>query len=410
MFQLDVDNAFARSDIDHEVFVEQPHGFVQLDKNGRPYVCKLNKGLYGTKQAARLWNQRMKKFLLSEGWLQFESDPCIFMRKTDRFGLQLLGLYVDDIVHCCESERAHNHLWAKMHAEFPTKNQGKLDYILGMEVKRDRKNKILTLDHSVKIAAFLEQHNATDLKPTVTPMDSNWKYGDGAVVSQARQEEYRSKTCTILFWSQTTRPDLASTVNTLCRHLNNPNEACEAALHHLMRYLAGSVNKGLRYDGKLANALELQCFADATFGGEDAVQGRSTAGYVCYFGGGPISWGTHLEIPIALSSAEAELIAAFNASRVVVYHRDFLEELGVKQYNETVIWEDNEARIAMSKNPVNHKRCKHILIKYHYLRELCDQGIVALKYVSTRHQVADLLTKAVTNKVFLALVDHLVVC
>ena len=127
-----------------------------------------------------------------------------------------------------------------------------------------------------------------------------------------------------------------------------------------------------------------------------------------YFGGGPINWGTGLQSVIAQSSGEAELIAAYTASTAAVYHRTFVEELGATQTGATVIWEDNTACIAMSKNPVNHKRCRHILVKYHYLRTLTDDSIIKLQYISTNDQIADLFTKPAKRAVFLKLRPFLV--
>ena len=106
LYGLDVSNAFARADVDESLFVEQPHGFVKLDDFGKPYVCKLKKGLYGTKQAARLWNQKFRRFLLSQGWRQHESDPCTYQRTSAKYGTEFLGVYVDDICHACPSKAA----------------------------------------------------------------------------------------------------------------------------------------------------------------------------------------------------------------------------------------------------------------------------------------------------------------
>jgi len=119
-----------------------------------------------------------------------------------------------------------------------------------------------------------------------------------------------------------------------------------------------------------------------------------------YLGGGPIDWSSTLQTVTALSSAEAEFIAAFSVSRNIAYFRELLTELTIVSDNATIVWEDNMACIAMSKNPINHKHNKHILRKYHYLRDLVESGIVHLEYLATADQIADLLTKPVTAKIF----------
>jgi len=190
--------------------------------------------------------------------------------------------------------------------------------------------------------------------------------------------------------------------------MSKPNITCVHALNRLLRYLNGTQDLGITYTFKNNTSLKLEVFADANYGGDETVQSRSTSGFIIYFGGGPISWGSRLQKVIAQSSAEAELISAFNASTLTVYHRSFLEELGLAQSGATTIWEDNQATIQMSKNPVNHQRCRHIALKYFYIRDLVETGIVKLEYIRTEHQLADIFTKATKREDFLRLRPHLV--
>jgi len=178
LFGLDVSNAFARADVDEEIYVQQPHGYVQYDSNGKPLVCRLNKGLYGTKQAARLWNKKFRNCILAHGWKQLESDPCIFTRHTTT-QWEIIGLYVDDIIHACSAPSIHTSLLDDCNASFPTTSQGPLTWILGMHVKRDFKNRILSIDQSQSILSYIEN---CDLTPEpgrniTTPMDEQWSYG-----------------------------------------------------------------------------------------------------------------------------------------------------------------------------------------------------------------------------------------
>ena len=165
---------------------------------------------------------------------------------------------------------------------------------------------------------------------------------------------------------------------------------------------------GIRYHFGEKTALRLEAYADASYGGEDDAQAKSHHGYLICFAGGIIDWSSNLQNTIALSSAESEHIAAFHASRSVAYYRQLLEELGHLQGEATILWEDNQACIAQSKNPVNHKRCKHILIKYHYLRHLTASNIIRLEYIVTKNQLADALTKPLPPADFLRLVPFLV--
>jgi len=331
------------------------------------------------------------------------------MRHTPRSGLEYVGIYVDDIIHLANKPAAHSNFHTYCNKFFPTTSQGELTWILGMEVKRDKSTRTLSLDQTQAILTFLEQHGMRDVQHVQTPMDSQWKYGDDPVIADPKiHTDYRSKVCTMAYFAQCTRPDIAFAINKLSQHLHNPNKQCIRAMNHLIHYLAGTPHLGLTYHFGEKTALRLETYADASYGGEDVALARSQHGYLIYFAGGLIDWNSTVQSTTAQSSAEAEYIAAFHCSRSVVYYRQLLEELGHLQGEPTILWEDNEACIAQSKNPVNHKRCKHILLKYHYLRHLTNSNIVRLEYVVTTSQVADILTKPLSPKDFIRLNQFLV--
>jgi hypothetical protein len=166
LYGLDVSNAFARSDVDTPLYVSQPTGFVQTGPSGEPLVCKLNKGLYGTKQAARLWHLKLRSTLLDDGWAQFDADPGIYHRNHSRFGHQYLGVYVDDMAHACQSPEAQAALLAHCNAHFPTTSQGILTWMLGMEIKRDRANRTLSINQTQSILTLLDLDSRRTAKYT----------------------------------------------------------------------------------------------------------------------------------------------------------------------------------------------------------------------------------------------------
>ena len=330
------------------------------------------------------------------------------MRETAT-GIEYIGVYVDDIIHATSSKESHKTLHEYCTKFFPTTTQGELTWILGMEIKRDRATRTLTLNQTQATLTFLDSCGMRTASPLPTPMEANWQYGDEPPVSdQKLHSEYRSQVGSISYLSQCTRPDITFAVSKLCRHLHNPNQACFSALGHLIRYLAGTPTHGISYSFQTTTQLRLECYADSSYGGEHCAQAKSHHGYLIYFAGGIIDWSSNLQNTIALSSAEAEFICAFHASRSIIYYRQLLEEFGIVQTEPTVLWEDNQACIAQSKNPVNHKRCKHILIKYHYLRTLASQGHLRLQYIDTKHQLADVLTKPLPNVDFRRLIPSLV--
>ena len=109
-----------------------------------------------------------------------------------------------------------------------------------------------------------------------------------------------------------------------------------------------------------------------------------------------------------ISSAEAEYVAAFSTATSVVSFRNLLEDIGKAQTGSTLIWCDNTAAIAQSRNPIKPRAVRHMKIRYHYLRDLVKSNIVRLEYIETSNQIADILTKPLTPQVFSQLRPFLV--
>ena len=116
--------------------------------------------------------------------------------------------------------------------------------------------------------------------------------------------------------------------------------------------------------------------------------------------GGPISWVSKKQAVIALSTSEAEYVALNLATQEVVWLRKLLTDLRVTLPGPTVLMEDNQGAIAITKNPVGHARTKHIDIRYHYIREAVQNGIVDLLYCPSEEMKADILTKPLPRQCF----------
>ena len=181
--------------------------------------------------------------------------------------------------------------------------------------------------------------------------------------------------------------------------MQNPGPAHYAALKRVLRYLLGTMNYGIVYDGKIKGGLELWGYADADWAG-DPNDRRSTTGYIFNLCGGPVSWQSSKQQTVAMSTVEAEYQAGAAAAREALWIRQVLRELEVPQEEPTRILEDNQGCISSSKNPEVHSRSKHIDIKHHFLRERVETGEVRLEYCSSERMTADLMTKALTSERF----------
>jgi hypothetical protein len=190
-----------------------------------------------------------------------------------------------------------------------------------------------------------------------------------------------------------TRPDIAYAVGALSQFASNPGKAHWQAVKRVMRYLQGTKELCLTY----SSSIDVLGYTDADWGG-DQDNRRSTSGYLFKIGDGAISWSSKKQRTVALSSTEAEYMAATQATKEAVWLCLLLDEIGYTQNKiPTTIMADNQSCIALAKNPTFHARTKHIDIQHHYIRERLEDGDIELVYCNTNDMVADVLTKALSR-------------
>ena len=148
--------------------------------------------------------------------------------------------------------------------------------------------------------------------------------------------------------------------------------------------------------------MELVGYTDSDWAG-DTEERKSTSGYVFNLGSGAFSWSSKKQQVVALSTTEAEYIAAANCATQAVWLRRMLGELQHQQNGPTTIYCDNKSTIALTKNPMFHGRSKHIDIKHHYIRELVKDKEIVVEYCASEYQVADIFTKSLKADLFLKL-------
>ena len=195
-----------------------------------------------------------------------------------------------------------------------------------------------------------------------------------------------------------TRPDISHAVGEVARFVSNPGMAHWRAVIYICRYLIGTADYGLHFDGNIKDGGQVHGYSDADWGG-DLDTRRSKTGYAIFMNGGCISWRSKLQKCISQSTLEAELVAANETGRELVWVRGVASELGYKQRSST-LFEDNQPCIATAKNPIINDRVKHIDIKYHWIREEVATGSLTLTYCPTADMTADILTKALPRVPF----------
>lgn len=221
-------------------------------------------------------------------------------------------------------------------------------------------------------------------------MNLNEKFQVEDDTGMADAKVFRSLVGGLIYLTHT-RPDIAFSVGVVSRFMQNPTKHHFGAAKRILRYVAGTVDYGIWY---AANSIFcLQGFSDSDWTGslEDR---KSTSGSIFHIGSGAITWSSKKQATTALSSSEAEYVAATSAACQAVWLRRLLADFGQLQEGATEIFCDNKAAIAMSENPAFHGRTKHIDIRVHFIRDLVAGGQIQLRYCNTNEQVADVFTKS----------------
>ena len=393
--QMDVSTAFLNGELQEEIYMTQPEGYIL--KRKEHLVCKLNKSIYGLKQASRCWFNTINEFLKNSGYVQCKSDPCLYI-KREGDNLMLVALYVDDLLLASNSKKMLHREKEALKRRFEMKDLGEVHYCLGIQIERKRTKKFMLLHQSKYLTSLLKKFGMEDCKPVSTPLDQSSKLlpNEGDPVDKTK---YQTLVGGLTYAVTGTRPDLAYALGMVSQFCSNPGLEHWKAAKRILRYIKGTIDYGIKFDGSKQDAVQVSGFVDADWGSNPNGR-RSQSGYLFSLCGGIISWASKRQSTVALSSTEAEYVSASLACQEAVWLRALLDDLNFVQEESTVIKEDNQGAIALSKNPKFHARTKHIDIKHHFIRQKVDNAEITLEYCPTEQMLADLLTKALGKTLF----------
>lgn len=354
----------------------------------------MKKSLYGLKQPAKCWNERIHDLLTSLGFRRGNADMCFYSNKVDGKLVYLL-LYVDDIVISCEDKDKIHDIIAQIKKSFNITNLGPISMFLGIQVEKYSDGNY-SIHQENYINKILQDYNMEDCKPSKTPMDCGY-YKLDAEKLLASNELYRRMIGSLLYLSTHTRPDIAACVSILCRKVNNPSSTDFVEIKRILRYLQFSKKMKLQlgdYSNSFKKDLTLVGYADTDFAGDPSTR-KSTHGFVFKLGDSVISWASRKQTCVALSSTQAEYIGLSEASQECVWLKELLKDFSIN-ISKCIMLEDNQSSLKLLENKMN-SRTKHIDIKYHHIRQLNQDGIIEFKYCPTSEMIADMMTKPLGN-------------
>jgi hypothetical protein len=390
LFQMDVKSAFLNGFIAEEVYVEQPPGFENHEFPN--HVFKLSKALYGLKQAPRAWYERLSGFLIEKGFTRGKLDTTLFLM-FDGKDMLIVQIYVDDIIFGSTNENLCKEFSKTMQDEFEMSMMGELKFFLGLQIKQTEDG--IFLNQSKYVIDLLKRFGLTNAKAYGTPMSPSTKLDKDEKGKPVDVKLYRGMIGSLLYLTAS-RPDIMFSVCLCARFQSCPKESHLIAVKQIFRYLLGTIDLGLWYPK--SNSFDLISYTDADFAG-CKIDRKSTSGTCHFLGHSLVSWFSKKKNYVALSTAEAEYVAAGSCCAQSLYIKQQLEDFKIL-FDHIPIRCDNTSAISLSKNPIQHSRTKHIEIRYHFIRDHVQKGDIELEFVSTDSQWADILTKPLIEERF----------
>nr|AAX96510.1 retrotransposon protein, putative, Ty1-copia sub-class [Oryza sativa Japonica Group]ABA93274.1 retrotransposon protein, putative, Ty1-copia subclass [Oryza sativa Japonica Group] len=364
--QMDVKTAFLNGELEEEIYMDQPDGYVLEGQKGM--VCKLLKSLYGLKQAPKQWHEKFDNTLRSAGFVVNEADECVYYRYGEGEGV-ILCLYVDDILIFGTSLNVIEEVKDFLSKCFEMKDLGVADVILNINLLRGDEGGI-TLVQSHYVDKVLSRFGYSDCKAAPTPYDP----------------------------TSATRPDILFAVSKLSQFVSNPGDDHWHALERVMRYLKGTMSYGIHY-ARYPKVLE--GYSDSNWI-SDADEIKATSGYVFTLGGGAVSWKSCKQTILTRSTMEAEFTALDIATVEAEWLRELLMDLSVVEKPVPAILMncDNQTMIIkVNSSKDNMKSSRHVKRRLKSVRKQKNSGVIALDYVQTAKNLADQFTKGLGRNV-----------
>jgi Reverse transcriptase (RNA-dependent DNA polymerase) len=311
-------------------------------------------------------------------------------------------VYVDDVLFLGPNKKDLPHVKEEFMKKWECRDLGKAKEFLCMCIQH--KNGRIYLNQTTYLQKVLQHFKLQNTNPAHTPLPEgyqpppNMSPADPSLCSQFQQV-----IGSLLYIMLGTHPDIAFAVTKLSQHAANPSEDHLSRVLYICRYLLGTLDYALVYDGPSDDGLE--AYADSDWASDPNTR-KSTTGYLVKLAGGIFAWNSHTQKTVALLSTEAEYMSLSDTSQQQVWVKNLLIELGI-QLSPIPLYGDNQGSIFLASNPVQEKRIKHIDLCYHYIRDVVRLKQVELFFIEGAENPMDMFTKTLGHVKFLKFREQL---
>lgn len=396
MYHLDVKCAYLYGKLNEEIYMKLPPGHKDYDAK----VAKLLRPIYGLKQSGRNWNNEIDEFLIKNGFKRLQANNCVYTFGNDL----ILTLYVDDIILFARLIDKINEVKSLLMSEYEIRDLGRASYLLGITIEYGDNQ--IGLSQALYIKKLLNEYGLDDCKTCKTPIDPGIKLSkcdsphNNVEKGEMENIPYKQLIGSLMYLALATRPDILYAVTKLSQFSSNPGRAHWLQAKRVLRYLSATKDIGLVYN---CGKNEIEIFSDADWA-SDIDDRHSYSGMIVLLNGNPITWKSNKQKSISTSTMEAEYVALEVAVKEVMWLNMIFDELAHKTNLNVpskpyIIRCDNKSAIDFTKNKIERSRTKHIDIAYHITREMHENGLIELKYVSSGDNVVDIFTKPLPHSV-----------
>ena len=410
--QIDIRQAYLQAELTEDLYMRVPPGIPAFDKNGRPLACKLNRTLYGLKQAGREWGILFSAFLVSWGFARSTIDTCLFIYAKDGLILWML-VYVDDCLIVDNDGSLRSRFVTDLGKRFPVDDRGNLEWLLGVAITRERTDGSLSLSQELYIKDLVSKYashvSAGHTRKYDTPMEEGLRLSADdcpAVGSEAADQMapkkvvYMALVGAFLWLANMTRHEIAHVTSQLARFISNPGATHFNAAMRVLTYLDGTRSRKLKYTPNAS--LPLHVLVDSSWETK-----FSCSGAYFFFMGCPFHWFSKMQRSVTLSSAESEFFGCMLALKDTLWIRQVQLDLDLLQPGPSMMWCDSKSAVAMAFDPVAFKNTKHILRAAEFLKHHTLCGSVTILHAKGVIMIADILTKGQARPIFLQLLKLL---
>ena len=398
---IDVETAFLHGNLKEEIYMDVPPGL-----NVDPTKClKLKRTIYGLVQSAREFYKKFTDVLKIIGFSGSKSDPCLWTKWTDNHVI-LIGIYVDDCLVIGDEEKIKNLVdELKIHGFNLKVEEELVDYLSCRIIENEHNNSILMLQPHL-ISGLIEKFGleVKDKKMFKTPGTPRFKVirstEDMDLIDEKMQSKYRSGVGMLLYLTKYSRPDICNVVRELSKCVDGATIGTYLEMLRVIKFVIDTKTFGLKMSPKIENQnWTLKVFCDSDWAGDPETR-ISVTGFIIYLLNVPICWRSKGQRGVTLSSSEAEYVAISEAAKEIKFIFYLLKDIGVDVQLPIVVKTDNIGALFMSQNASTGVRTRHIDTRYHFIREIIDDGLIKIEFVRSKENDSDIFTKNVNQETY----------